>query len=134
MSSEEEMFHRLRELDDAISSLTENETIDSRVSFEYAITPSTKPKWYKVRLYIQAKEGFDLSQIDRVVYILHPTFNPSKVAVKNPQNNFALELESWGDFHAMAVIVFKSGEVLKLVRYLPIGVDNNNAPESSYQY
>lgn len=129
MASEEEMLHRLRELDDAISSLTTTETMDSRVSFDYDITLS-KPGWYKVRLYIRPKGGFNLNQIDKVIYYLHPTFRPSKIAVKNPNNQFALELESWGDFHAAAVIVFLSGELVRLIRYLPIGVDDNSGKRS----
>ena len=43
MASEEETFHRLRELDNAISSLTTSETMDSRVSSEYGVTGSPVP-------------------------------------------------------------------------------------------
>ena len=121
-------MRRLRELDEDVSRLREEETVDPRVSFDSDIgrvptrTDPDGTRWFSVRLFIQPKRGFDLHSIERVVYVLHPTFSPSQVAVLDPQNGFALEIESWGDFHAMAQVHFKAGETRTLVQYLPIGV------------
>lgn len=120
-----EAYTRLKALDEEISRLTTEEITDSRVGFEYSIRTAERKGRYRVKLFIEPRGTFSLNEVDRVIYLLHPSFNPSKVAVKNPQTKFALELDSWGDFHAMAVVVFKSGEAVKLIRYLPIGIGRN---------
>jgi hypothetical protein len=124
----DENIRKLLELDRNLKRLNQEEkTIDSRVSFDYTISPTPRidsagNRWYKVKLFITPKPGYDLHNIEKVVYVLHPTFNPPKVARSNPDNQFALEFESWGSFHAMAIIKIKnSNDVLQLIQYLPIG-------------
>jgi len=131
MSGElKEMYKRLKELDNNLSKLTKDETIDSRVSFEYEIKQSRKDDkgilWYPIKLFISPKAGYDLHNIQKVIYLLHPTFNPSKVAISNVESQFALEFESWGDFYAMAIIMFNTKDTLKLIKYLPVGKDQAN--------
>jgi YEATS family len=122
----EELRKQLHELDKDISKSYDNVDPKGRVSFEYSIGPPVTDaggvKWYPVKLFIAPKSGFDLANIKKVAYLLHETFRPSEVAVATPQNQFALHFQSWGDFHAMVIIVFNSGEQLRLIRYLPIGV------------
>ena len=83
-------------------------------------------KWYPVQLWISPLLGFSINKIEKVVYLLHPTFSPSQVAVNNVKDNFTLRFKSYGDFHAMAVLVLKPiegiRETIKLIRYLPIGI------------
>jgi len=122
-----EASEKLKKLDDEITKLVEEETVDPRVKFTYQIDKSYRvdssgTKWYTVTLSISPKENFDLNNIEKVVYLLHPTFEPNVVTVDS-KTNFSLKLESWGDFNAMAVIIFKDKSELKLVKYLPIGVD-----------
>lgn len=129
MLANDDALRRLQELDQEASRLTAEETTDPRVTFEYEI--GNRPArvdpdgtaWYRVRLFLTPKGSFDLRKIEKVVYVLHPTFQPSRVAVSNPDNRFAVEIESWGDFHAMAIIVFRdTGEQKSQIKYLPIGV------------
>ncbi|RKY41963.1 MAG: hypothetical protein DRP85_04470 [Candidatus Makaraimicrobium thalassicum] len=59
-----------------------------------------------------------LSQIDRVTYYLHPTFNPSVVSRYSSSDRFALSFTAWGQFEIRAKVYFKDGQVKDLSRYL----------------
>jgi hypothetical protein len=106
----------------------EEETTDSRVSFEYQITPqpskidSKGNKWYIFRLLISAKGKFNLNNIEKVVYLLPSSFDPQNVASKNPRVQFAIELEATGGFYVMAIVMLRiNNERIKLRKYLPKG-------------
>jgi len=110
------------------SDLSRNdEIIDSRVGFEYQVSAqpnkidSKGNKWYLFRLFISPKGKFALSNINKVVYLLPSSFDPQNVASQNPQTQFAIELEALGEFYVKAIIVFNTGEKLKLMQYLPKG-------------
>jgi len=112
----------------AESSNNEDKIIDSRVSFEYHVTPDpikidgSGNKWYKFKLLIAPKDEFDLKNIEKVVYLLPSTFDPQNIASTDFQKNFAIELDSLGGFYVQAIILFTNNkEKLKLTQYLPTG-------------
>jgi transcription initiation factor IIF auxiliary subunit len=118
----------LNELDDEVKSLRRGSNSDNRVVFRYKILSHKKDDtgtdWYRVDLFIEPQPGFDLAEVEKVVYVLHETFKPENIiAVKNPANGFLLRIDSWGDFHAVAVVVYNKlkGDVSNLIQYLPIG-------------
>ena len=51
-----------------------------------------------------------LRDIDRVVWILHPTFNPSRVESRSRETNFRLDSSGWGTFLLRAELHGPSGE------------------------
>lgn len=137
MINERKAFEKLTNLDKEIDKLTKQESMDSNVVLEYKITsaeskdPTTN--WYWVTLSIIPKGDFNLENIEKVVYLLHPSFSPNKIVVDTPQSGFALQFQSWGGFHAVAIIVYKNKTLSQLIRYLPIGENNPNSPQYGRQ-
>jgi hypothetical protein len=56
-----------------------------------------------------------LSEIDKVVYYLHPTFKPNVIPVSTKENNFGISFNNWGIFNLNAKVYFKGGPVLDLL-------------------
>jgi TIR domain/YEATS family len=46
----------------------------------------------------------ELDQVKEVTWILHPTFNPSRVVIRSRENNFRLDTSGWGTFSLRARI------------------------------
>lgn len=60
----------------------------------------------KNRIYLT---GPDLGKVQRVKYVLHPSFpNPEQVS-DNPSNNFEIWIMTWGRFPLTAIITTKDG-------------------------
>ncbi len=76
-------------------------------NFAKKIDERGKNNWYKWRVF--AKENGILDKIDRIEYLLHPTFPDRKRVIKDRGNNFALESEGWGQFYIFITIWFKDG-------------------------
>jgi YEATS family len=73
---------------------------------------------HQVKVWIDAASHQTLSNIQKVVYYFHPTFNPSEIASDNPSDNFAISLNVWGEFEIKATVFFKDGSTKGLSRYL----------------
>ena len=123
MISDKDALEKLKELDSEIIKLKSKD--DPRIAFGYDIKPLENDVW-SVTLVVNPKSGFNINEVEKVVYVLHPTFKPNNIiAVDNPRNYFTLELQSWGAFHAMAIVVFKDKEKnppVELTRWLPISL------------
>ena len=50
----------------------------------------------------------ELDQVKEVAWILHPTFNPSRVVVRSRENNFRLDTSGWGTFVLRARVQLES--------------------------
>lgn len=123
MFDENRALKQLEDLDNEIIDITQKQASDSKVSFEYFIKRlGPTDKYWQVILSIKSVRGFDLNKIDKVIYLLHPTFDPNKIAVSDSSDGFRLEIMAWGDFHAMAIVVYKDGAISQLVQFLPIGI------------
>jgi S1-C subfamily serine protease len=57
-------------------------------------------------------------EIVQVTYRLHPTFTPSVVTRTNPDDEFLLEFDSWGEFEIIAEVELRDGTVLTLTQHL----------------
>ena len=55
-----------------------------------------------------------ISKITNVTYFLHPTFNPSIITSKSPQDRFAMSFTGWGFFNLKAKVYFKDGKIQDL--------------------
>ena len=118
MIDEKEALNELRDLDYRIKTLSEKQTSDSRVKLESVITQLGTRKDYKISLYLESINQFDLKNIKKVIYVLHPTFEPNKIAISSPKEKFNLDIMAWGSFHVMAIVVYHTGEVSKLIKLL----------------
>jgi hypothetical protein len=73
---------------------------------------------HQVKVWIDAPSPQTLSSIEKVIYHLHSTFNPSEITKDSPEDNFLLELTVWGQFEIKATVYFKDGSTKDLSRYL----------------
>jgi len=72
-------------------------------------------------LFITPIGNFDLNKIKKVIYLLHHTFPERAPESSDPSINFSINLRCWGDFYAMAIIIFKEEKKpLKLIKWLPL--------------
>jgi TIR domain/YEATS family len=72
--------------------------------FEY----SRKDYW-NWRAWIEADDA-ELDKVKEVVWILHPSFTPSRVVIKQRANKFRLETAGWGTFLLRAEVMLAGGE------------------------
>jgi len=69
---------------------------------------------YQWRVFVKDTESV-LDSIERVTYLLHPTFvNPLRV-IKDRENKFELVSIGWGEFEIEITIKFKEGNETKQV-------------------
>jgi transcription initiation factor IIF auxiliary subunit len=81
-----------------------------------------KTDQYQWRVFVKDKESV-LDSIERVTYLLHPTFvNPLRV-IKDRKNKFELVSIGWGEFDIDITIKFKEGKETKQTYYLDLGKD-----------
>jgi hypothetical protein len=79
-----------------------------------------KSDYYEVQIYLDADEASTLNKIDKVTYILHPTFpERERTLAKSENNHFQLEIKAWGEFMLYALVYFSVGnKPIQLKRYL----------------
>ena len=128
-----ELYQRLEKLDLKCRNLKQRNHYP-RVSFEYKIG---RPKpdregtlWYPVELSISPKAGFDINKIQKVIYILHPTFTPSRYCRFECQGTICFKIEVlWKlscDGGCCLEPVNGHSEIVKLIRILPVGLSTPN--------
>jgi transcription initiation factor IIF auxiliary subunit len=76
----------------------------------------TKRNYYQVQINLEGPHEV-LMDITEVIYQLHPTFKPDKVT---RQGTLPLKLRIWGEFSVKAIVHFKSGPPITLIRYLDL--------------
>jgi transcription initiation factor IIF auxiliary subunit len=77
-----------------------------------------KDRW-KWSVWVDGKQE-SIEEIDRVEYILHPTFPDPVRLVTNRASNFKLESKGWGEFMIHANVLTKSGRTLRLNHWLKL--------------
>jgi transcription initiation factor IIF auxiliary subunit len=73
--------------------------------------------WWKWWIWVDGPPE-ELDQIDRVTYILHPTFPNPVRDVKNRNTNFLLQTSGWGVFLIRAKVKHKDGRETSLTHNL----------------
>ena len=82
----------------------------------------SKKNYYKWEVWIEPKEN-NLSDIDYVEYLLHPTF-PNRLRKSDDHtSNFRIKSKGWGEFRIDISITKISGEVIKLWHWLSLSND-----------
>lgn len=82
----------------------------------------SKKDYYKWAVWIEANES-DISDIDHVKYLLHPTFPNRLRKSDDPSSNFKIESKGWGEFRIDISITKTSGDVIKLWHWLSLSDD-----------
>jgi hypothetical protein len=107
----------------AKSKVLQDQQREEKVSLMHQATPiNTAGKQsslsHQIKVWVNAPSPELLSNIQKVVYHLHPTFNPSEMTSDKPDDNFALSLNVWGQFELKATVYFKDGTTIDISRYL----------------
>lgn len=74
-------------------------------------------------LFLDSDNPKELDNVEKVKYILHPTFPDPIRMVKNPSEGFRLKTNGWGTFKTQAFVYFKDGKKKKLVHNLDLQYD-----------
>lgn len=75
--------------------------------------------YFRLRFWLDADEKKMLDRVDKVIYVLHPTFRNPIREVRSRENEFAMATFAWGEFNLKALVFFKDGRpVLTLERYI----------------
>jgi len=83
-----------------------------------------KKDYYKWSVWIEPNES-ELSEIDYVEYLLHPTF-PNRLRTSNDAtSNFKIDSTGWGEFRIDISISKKSGDIIQLAHWLSLSDDQN---------
>lgn len=72
-----------------------------------------------------------LQEIDRVVWILHPTFRPSRIERRSRETQFRLDTAGWGTFRLRADLHKPSGELVSISHMLELAYPNEAEAASS---
>ena len=75
---------------------------------------------YDARLWIEAIEGRQLSEIKSVTYKVWNDFPQDKYKTENSESSFDLWLRVYGEFPVIALVELKTGESITLQRYLDL--------------
>ncbi len=75
---------------------------------------------YRLQIYLDADAPSILDKVEKVTYILHPTFSPNEITRDDRENQFRLEIEAWGEFMLAAKVYLKGApeKPVELKRYL----------------
>ena len=72
---------------------------------------------YNVRIYLYAKPK-TMTSIEKVEYFLHPSFRNARRVSTDRDNDFAIEIWTWGMFEIDATVHFSNGETQELTHSL----------------
>lgn len=73
----------------------------------------------------------ELDQVESVEWVLHPTFTPPVVLVKERERKFRLDASGWGEFEINAHVAIKGGRKQHLKHWLRFqGSDEDESTES----
>ncbi|MBI4338697.1 MAG: hypothetical protein HY680_01945 [Chloroflexi bacterium] len=73
--------------------------------------------------YLDDQGSGELSDVEFVEYVLHPTFPKSIVKVSNPKGGFALTTNGWGAFTLVAFVHMTDGTRRKLSHELELAYE-----------
>jgi transcription initiation factor IIF auxiliary subunit len=63
--------------------------------------------WWDWEAFIDDEGSGELSNVDYVEYVLHPTFPNPLRKITNPQGGFRLKTSGWGPFYLKAFVHYK---------------------------
>lgn len=75
--------------------------------------------WWNWAVWIEGSPS-ELSQVDHVVYNLHPTFPEPVRVCRDRDAKFELKSAGWGEFTILAKVLLKTGEQIRLTHDLAL--------------
>jgi hypothetical protein len=78
--------------------------------------------YFRLNFWLDADDTGMLDEVDKVVYVLHPTFQNPIREISNRQTSFGMNTIAWGEFNLKAIVYFKNSKSpLTLERYINFG-------------
>jgi transcription initiation factor IIF auxiliary subunit len=84
--------------------------------------------WWDWEAFIDDHGSGQLSSVDHVEYVLHPTFREPIRKISDRKDGFRLKTSGWGTFMLKAFVHMKSGQKLKLEHILVL---EQNPPDGT---
>ena len=81
------------------------------------LSPRNGHGWWDWTVFLDG----DISNVDHVEYVLHPTFPDPIKTVTTPGNRFAFRTSGWGTFEVQAHVYKKDGSMTELAHLLEFG-------------
>ena len=78
--------------------------------------------WWDWEAFLDDSGSGELSNVDYVEYILHPTFHQPIKKITNPLGGFVLKAAGWGTFMLKAFVYTKDGKKMKLTHELELNL------------
>lgn len=79
----------------------------------------SRGEYYRVCIYLDADEPSILDKVEKVIYMLHPTYVQPEITKSDPRSQFRLDITAWGEFMLYAQVYFKGADkAVQLKRYL----------------
>ena len=76
-------------------------------------------QYYRLRIAIDADDPGMLSDVEKVIYHLHPTFRDPDRTSTDRESGFEIGTAGWGEFNMTAEILFRGGKPkLVIERYI----------------
>ncbi len=84
--------------------------------------------WWDWEAFLDDSGSGELSNVDYVEYILHPTFPHPIKKITNPQGGFVLNATGYGIFLLKAFVYTKDGKQMKLTHELELNYEPKEGP------
>jgi hypothetical protein len=79
-------------------------------------------RYYRLKFWLDADEAGMLNNVEKVVYVLHPTFKNPIREIFLQETAFEMNTIAWGEFNLKAIVYLKEGGTpITLERYIDFG-------------
>jgi hypothetical protein len=99
---------------------------NTQIKIKNSSTWRGKDRW-SWSLWIEGESQY-LDEIDRVEYVLHPTFPEPVRVVRDRASSFQLESKGWGEFMVHAKVITKQGQTIGLNHWLKLSDREKRGP------
>jgi transcription initiation factor IIF auxiliary subunit len=79
--------------------------------------------WWEWEAFIDDEGSGELSNVESVKYVLHPTFPDPVRVINNPAGGFVLKTAGWGEFDLVAYVQMKDKNQEKLTHEVELKYD-----------
>ena len=83
----------------------------------------TGDDWWEWNAFLDDEGSGEITEVDYVEYVLHPTFKNPVRKIANPENSFRMKTAGWGIFNLKAFVYMKNGNKMKLDHMLELHKD-----------
>lgn len=80
-------------------------------------------QWWEWEAFLDDAGSGELENVERVEYVLHPTFRDPIREVTFPEGGFLMRTAGWGTFPLKAFVYLRNGQKLKLTHEIELFSD-----------